>query len=241
MEGRTTTDRRERLRAATTTEIKEVALRLMAASGPDAITLRAIAREMGMTPNAIYSYFATRDDLVTTLISDVLTDLADCVDAAWQATAGQSPATRITAWADAFRTWSLNNPQGFRLIFGDPVPGYKAPEGGPAPEATSRICISVTNLAAAAWPHAEHLQHGGDFAWSDFDPALAADVRTAFPDLPPAALALALRIRGRLHGLVSLEVYGHTQGTTAASARLFDEEVSELLQSLGLPATTRSR
>src|ERR1044072_5434403 len=56
--------RRERLRVQTTAEIQQVALRLMASGGPDAITLRAIAREMGMTANAIYGYFATRDDLV---------------------------------------------------------------------------------------------------------------------------------------------------------------------------------
>src|SRR5690242_15170623 len=65
----TTMSRRERLRAETTAEIKEIALKLMAAGGPDAISLRAIARDMGMTAGAIYSYFATRDDLVSTLIA----------------------------------------------------------------------------------------------------------------------------------------------------------------------------
>src|SRR5437763_3681213 len=113
-----TTGRRERLRAETTAEIKKVALDLMASGGPDAITLRAIAREMGMTANAIYGYFATRDDLVTTLINDVSTDLADALDTAWAATSAKDPATRIRAWASVFRDWSLGNPQGFRLIFG---------------------------------------------------------------------------------------------------------------------------
>ena len=86
-----------------------------------------------MTANAIYGYFATRDDLVTTLISDVSTALADALDAAWDATTADDPATRIRAWASAFRNWSLGSPQGFRLIFGDPVPGYHPPDGGPAP------------------------------------------------------------------------------------------------------------
>ncbi|WP_399123489.1 TetR family transcriptional regulator [Streptomyces sp. N2A] len=105
----------------------------MASGGPDAITLRAIAREMGMTANAIYGYFPTRDDLVTTLINDVYTALADAVDTAWEATPSAEPAVRIEAWANAFRTWALVNPQGFRLIYGDPVPGYQAPEGAPPP------------------------------------------------------------------------------------------------------------
>jgi AcrR family transcriptional regulator len=229
-----TTGRRERLRAEATAEIKKVALELMASGGPDAITLRAIAREMGMTANAIYGYFATRDDLVTTLINDLSTALADTLDAAWEATSAKDPATRIRAWAGAFRNWSLANPQGFRLIFGDPVPGYHAPEGGPAPDATRRICTGLTALAAAAWPHAGHLYEGSQFEWSDFDPGLLDEVRPAFPELPPAAVALALRIRGHLHGLVSLEVYGHMRTMTPSPDKLFQEELTQLVRALAL-------
>lgn len=234
MEGGAITGRRERLRAETTAEIKKVALELMASGGPDAITLRAIAREMGMTANAIYGYFATRDDLVTTLINDVSTALADALDAAWEATSAGDPATRIRAWANAFRDWSLGNPQGFRLIFGDPVPGYHAPEGGPAPGAIRRICIGLSALAATAWPHARHLYEDSEFDWSDFDPELLDDVRTAFPELPPAAVALSLRIRGHLHGLVSLEIYGHMRTMTRNPDKLFNEELTQLLRSLAL-------
>ncbi len=230
----TTTGRRERLRAETTAEIKAVALALMASGGPDAITLRAIAREMGMTANAIYGYFATRDDLVTTLINDVCTALADALDTAWQTTSAQDPATRIRAWADAFRNWSLANPQGFRLIFGDPVPGYVPPEGGPAPDAVRRICLGLTAMAAAAWPHAEHLYRHSDFEWTDFDADLVNEVHSAFPALPPAALALALRIRAHLHGFVSLEVYGHMRTQTSTPDKLFNDELTHLLQSLTL-------
>jgi len=226
--------RRERLRAETTAEIKKVALELMASGGPDAIALRAIAREMGMTANAIYGYFATRDCLVTTLINNVSSALADAVDAAWEATSMKDPATRIRAWADAFRNWSLANPQGFRLIFGDPVPGYHAPEGGPAPDATRRICIGLTALAAAAWPHAKHLYADSEFEWSDFDAGFLDEVRPAFPELPPAAVALALRIRGHLHGLVSLEVYGHMQTQTHSPDKLFQEELTQLVRALAL-------
>src|SRR6266404_1363674 len=98
--------RRERLRAETTAEIKNVALVLMASGGPDAITLRAIAREMGMTANAIFGYA---------------------------------------------------------------VPGYHAPDGGAAPDASRRICTGLTALAAAAWPHAKHFYEDSEFDWSDFD------------------------------------------------------------------------
>jgi AcrR family transcriptional regulator len=208
----------------------------MASGGPDAITLRAIAREMGMTANAIYGYFATRDDLVTTLINDVSTALADALDAAWEATSARDAATRIRAWANAFRNWSLGNPQGFRLIFGDPVPGYQAPPGGPAPDAIRRICTGLTALAAEAWPHAEQAYRGSDFEWGDFDPDLVVEVRRTFPELPPAAVALALRIRGHLHGLVSLEIYGHMQTMALSPDKLFREELNQLLRALGQAA-----
>ncbi|MGW1774852.1 TetR/AcrR family transcriptional regulator [Streptomyces sp. NPDC002104] len=229
-----TKGRRERLRAETTAEIKKVALELMAAGGPDAITLRAIAREMGMTANAIYGYFATRDDLVTTLINTVYTALADTVDAAWDAAPAQDPAARIQAWARAFRNWALANPEGFRLVYGDPVPGYRPPEGGAAPEAAHRVCTGITALAAAAWPHAEARYRDSDFEWSDFDPGLLAKVRPAFPELPPAGVALALRIWSHLHGLVSLEVYGHLQAQALSPEKLFHEELAQLVRSLDI-------
>lgn len=227
--------RRARLRAETTAEIKSVALALMASGGPDAITLRAIAREMGMTANAIYGYFATRDDLVTTLINDVYTALADAVDTAWETGAPLDPAARIQSWATAFRDWSLAHPEGFRLIYGDPVPGYQTPEGGAAPDAARRVCTGLAGLAAAAWPHARHLYATSEFEWSDFDPGLLDKVRPAFPELPPAAVALALRIWGRLHGLVSLEVYGHLRTQTVSPRKLFQEELTQLVRTLDIP------
>ncbi|MFJ8208995.1 TetR/AcrR family transcriptional regulator [Streptomyces sp. NPDC096033] len=234
MVGTGTRGRRERLRAETTAEIKSVALELMASGGPGAITLRAIAREMGMTPNAIYGYFATRDDLITTLINDVYTSLADTVDAASNAAPGTGPADRIRAWAHAFRGWALTNPEGFRLIYGDPVPGYIAPEGGAAPDAAQRVCTALTGLAAIAWPHAEHLYSDSDFQWSDFDTGLLDKVRPAFPHLPPAGVALALRLWGHLHGLVSLEIYGHLHTQTMSPEKLFHEELAQLVRSLGI-------
>ncbi|MEU6883040.1 TetR/AcrR family transcriptional regulator [Streptomyces sp. NPDC046712] len=227
--------RRERLRAETTAEIKRVALELMASGGPDAITLRAIAREMGMTANAIYGYFATRDDLVTTLIDDVYTALADAVDTAWRAAPAAGPAVRIQAWADAFRGWALAHPEGFRLVYGDPVPGYRPPEGGPAPEAARRVCTGLAGLADASWPHAAALYPADAFDWPDFDPGLLAKVRPAFPELPPAGVALALRIWGHLHGLVSLEIYGHLRSQTVSPDKLFRAELTALVRSLGIP------
>lgn len=228
--------RRERLRAETTADIKRTALELMRAGGPDAITLRAIAREMGMTANAIYGYFATRDDLVTALIADVYTVLADAVDAAWAASAEDAPAQRVQAWAQAFRDWALANPEGFRLVYGDPVPGYRAPEGGAAPDAARRVCVGIAGLADAAWGAAGRVHGEDDFDWGDFDPGLLEKVRPAFPELPPAGVALALRIWGHLHGLVALEIYGHLRAQTLSPNKIFHAELTSLVRALGLVA-----
>jgi AcrR family transcriptional regulator len=226
--------RRRRLRDETTAEIKAVALGLMRSGGPGAITLRAIAREMGMTAGAIYGYFPTRDDLLGALIGEVSTALVDAVEAARDARPRDDPGGRLLAWAEAFRVWSLANPEGFRLVYGEPVPGYAPPPGGPAAEAERRACAGLTELVAAAWPTAAAVQSGG-FAWSDFSPELVAEVRGAFPDLPPDGVAVALRCWGRMHGLVALEVHGHLAGQTTSAGALYRAEMLDMLRSLGLP------
>ncbi|NUU20311.1 MAG: TetR/AcrR family transcriptional regulator [Streptomycetaceae bacterium] len=228
------TSRRARLRAETTREIKAIALRHVAEGGPDAISLRAIARDMGMTAGAIYSYFATRDDLVTTLINDLYASLMDTLDAALAAAPPGDPAARILAWGQAFRTWSLANREGFRLIYGDGVSGYQVPEGGAAPELEHRACTVLTGLVADAWPHAAPAHADDTYTWDDIGPALATAARAEYPELPPAAVALALRVWGRTHGLVSLEVYGHLTHQIHDPARLYRAELCDLIRSLGL-------
>jgi AcrR family transcriptional regulator len=226
-----TQSRRERLRAETTEEITTTALALLAGGGPDAITLRAIAREMGMTAGAIYGYFPTRDDLITRLISDVYTSLVDAVEAARDACPPEDAGGRIIAWGRALREWSVANPAGFRLVYGNAVPGYRPRDGGVALEPARRACAGLTQLVAAAWVRAAPHQPAAD--WADFTPELVAEVRRDFPDLPPAAVGLALRMWGRMHGLVALEVYGHLRGQTTDPAKLYEAELHDLVRSLG--------
>ncbi|WP_324195478.1 TetR-like C-terminal domain-containing protein [Nocardia abscessus] len=91
----------------------------------------------------------------------------------------------------------------------------------------------ASRVSAAAWPRAAATQTMGDCGWSDFDASLAEHVRTDFPDLPPDALALALRMWGRMHGLIALEVYGHLRPQTQDPAKLFRAELRDLVRSLG--------
>jgi len=134
------------------------------------------------------------------------------VDAAWATTSTQDPPPGSEPWAHAFRNWSLANPQGFRLIFGDPFRLSRA-EGGPAPEAARRICTGVTALAAAAWPHAEHLYADSEFEWSISTPGCS----TTCARLPGAAArrrgARAAHPRAPARPGVA-GVYGHLQTQT---------------------------
>lgn len=231
--GEVTQSRRVRLREATTAEIKATALKHMSSSGTAAISLRAIARDMGMTAGAIYSYFDTRDNLVSVLISDVYSGLADILEAAIAGCPADDPAAQVLAFGRAYRSWAVGNPEEFRLVYGDAVPDYQPPEGGAAAEAEHRACAVLTGIVAAAWPKAQHLHIGSDHTWSDFDPEFADLIRESFPDLLPAAVALSLRVWGRMHGLVALEVYGHLRPQVCDPEKLYRTELLDLSKALG--------
>jgi AcrR family transcriptional regulator len=226
--------RRARLRADTSAEIKTIALKHMAVNGAAAISLRAIAREMGMTAGAIYSYYDTRDALVSALIAEVYTSVADTLEAARDSRPADDPVGRVLAYGHAYRQWAVAHPEEFRLIYGDPVPEYQAPPGGAAAEAEHRACVLLTSIVAAAWPQARHRYADGDHSWSDYDPGFAALVRASYPELPPVAVSLSLRVWGRMHGLVSLEVYGHLRPQVQEPAKLYQAEMTDLIEALGL-------
>ncbi|MQY22038.1 TetR/AcrR family transcriptional regulator [Nocardia macrotermitis] len=227
--------RRDRVRVQTVREIEMIALRLLVEGGPAAITLHAIARELGMTPSALYGYYDSRDELVASLIATVYQSLLQELEAACDAMPATDAAGQILAWASTFRHWAVANPHQFRLLYGDAIPGYTPPAGhSPAEEAACRVGAGFAGLAAAAWPHAAPLQATGTARWADFDDILVDRTRAAFPDLPPEGLALALRLWGRMHGLVALEIWGHLTPLTRDPAALYLAEIHDLIRSLGL-------
>jgi AcrR family transcriptional regulator len=234
-----TQSRRERLRAEAFEEIKAITLRLLAEHGPGAISLRAIAREMGMTAGGLYGYYATRDDLITALIGELYTSLAERLEAALGSLPGGDLGERIVLWAEALRAWAIANPEGFQLIYGAPVAGYQPPPEGAAPEAERRMCAVLASLVAGAWPYVRESQPGA-YDWADLDPRLAEQVRASTPDLPPTAVALALRIWGRVHGLLSLEINGHLGRQVRDPSRLYRTELHDLLRFLGLTPSQAS-
>lgn len=220
--------RRERLRAETTREITAIALHQLATDGPGAISLRGIAREMGMTPRAIYSYFPTRDDLITELVGEQARSMADSLEAAADAVPADDPPARILAWGLALRDWALAHPQGFRLVYGDPVPGYQQPPDGPLQKHARRMCLGLNRIVTQACPTAPAVE---DFTWSQFIPCYAEEVRTEITDSPTIA-ALTVRVWGRMHGLVTLELHRHLCGVTTDPESLYRAELTDLTKNL---------
>ena len=233
METVTRLSRRERVRQATVEEIKAVARAQMAAEGTAGVTLRAIAREMGMTAPALYRYFGSRDELVTALVTDAYDALADAMEAA-VAAAGPGHADRVRAAFGAFRAWGLEHPTEFALIFGSPIPGYVAPE------ATRPAGLRYTDLLGRLL--AEALADGAldpDRIEVQPSPALAFQVeefqrRRGGPGLPAPVMAFGLGAWARVHGLVALEVFGHLAPAIGDGAALFDQELETIIRQSGL-------
>lgn len=133
---------RARNRAAVETRLRDVGRRHLAEHGAAALSLRAVARDMEIAPSALYRYVRNRDDLLTVLIVDAYDDLADVVDAA--VAEHGTPRTRFVAFAHALREWSLAHPSEYALIYGSPIPGYRAPH-----ERTNRAGERPLNTLAA--------------------------------------------------------------------------------------------
>src|SRR5215212_10853067 len=140
------TTARERVRAELTAEITEVARRQLGEVGAAALSLRAVARELGMASSALYRYFPSRDDLLTRLIIDGYDALGDAADAADDPSA--PPAERWLGVCRAVRAWARAHPHEYALLYGSPVPGYRAPQD--TVPAASRVGVVLGRILGEA-------------------------------------------------------------------------------------------
>ncbi|KMS91990.1 TetR family transcriptional regulator [Streptomyces regensis] len=202
---------RERARAELTVAIKEEARIQLADRGAGGLSLRAVARELGMVSSAIYRYFPSRDHLLTALILDAYTALADALDAAVQ-TAGEATfADRWRAAAHAMRDWAHAHPHEYALLYGTPVPGYQAPRDtvGPA----GRVPGAFLGIVADAW-------RAGTLDPPDPSPVSAPHTQVRqiidaleLPDLPDDAVVAAIDAWTQLFGAIALEINGQFVGS----------------------------
>ncbi|ANP53188.1 AcrR family transcriptional regulator [Streptomyces griseochromogenes] len=204
---------RERYRSQVRAEIKAKAREQIATAGASGLSLNAIAKEMGMSGPALYRYFGGRDDLITELVRDGYRSLADTFRTA--ADAGSD----LSGLAGALRRWALEDPQRYFLVYGTPVPGYRAPDDITA--IAQEIMAALLDVCAAEEPGP---------ATPDTLASHLADHRRWAGDHPAAAPVLrrALAFWTRLHGVLSLELAGHFTGMGFDPELLFAAEVEGL-------------
>ncbi|MFJ1995689.1 TetR/AcrR family transcriptional regulator [Streptomyces asiaticus] len=232
------TARRERYRKQTREEAKAVALAQLAESGTAGISVNAIAKAMGMTGPALYRYFASRDELLTELITDTYRDLAETLA---QAVAGAAPAERFRAMAHAMRDWAKRQPDRYLLIYGTPVPGYHAPpETAEIAAGMMRTifdaCSTVGDAADAdsGTARGATASHGQQ-PLTELEAALARHlegVGSWVPGEEPGGelKGRALRTWTRLHGVISLDVQGQFTGMGFDPSVLFEAEIDALVR-----------
>ncbi|MFE3636729.1 TetR/AcrR family transcriptional regulator [Streptomyces cellostaticus] len=221
---------RARARTEVTAAIKDAARRQLAHEGAAKLSLRAVARELGMVSSALYRYFPSRDDLLTALIIDAYDSLGEAAEAV-AAAPGADPARRWTAVCEAVRVWALAHPHEYALIYGSPVPGYSAPQATvPAAARVGLLLIGIVRdahgtsgltglpLPAGLRPEAERL---------------AADLA---PDLPSEVVVALVAAWAELFGLVGFEVFGQFNRVVEDRAAFFRHAAERLARSVGLTA-----
>ncbi len=217
---------RARVRAELTREIADVARRHLASAGAAALSLRAVARELGMASSAVYRYFPSRDDLLTALIVDAYDALGESVERAEAAAPRDDLRARWHAGCTAAREWALGHPHEYALLYGSPVPGYAAPETTIAPAA--RVALVLCRVLADG-------VEAGTVAVDGPDPGALVP---GLPDdlgLPPALAARAVLVWSSLYGAISFELFGHTHNVVTDHAAFFTGVVDHLADLVGLP------
>jgi AcrR family transcriptional regulator len=211
---------RARARETITVEIMEAAGRQLAAEGAAALSLRSIARELGMVSSAIYRYVNNRDDLLTRLIIDAYDSLGAAAEGAVTTSTGRPDAERWVATAAAIREWALGRPHEYMLLYGTPVPGYAAPEDTVAPG--TRVTLALLSIVRDA-ATAGRLSSAAISV--DAPTGLDRDLQrlAGIVDLPVsgAVLVATLAAWTQLFGLLSFELSNQTRGIVDDHAALF--------------------
>ncbi|MFF3306200.1 TetR/AcrR family transcriptional regulator [Streptomyces sp. NPDC002952] len=220
---------RARARIEVTAAIKDEARRQLASEGAARLSLRAVARELGMVSSALYRYFPSRDDLLTALIIDAYDSLGEAAEMAHSAVADAAPQARWVAVCVAVRDWALAHPHEYALIYGSPVPGYAAPDTTVRP--ASRVALLLVGIVRDA--------HRGKGVAR---PPLAAELKTEAqrmaadlaPDLPPEVAVALVAAWAQLFGLIGFELFGQFHRVVEDRDPFFRHAAAQLAHGVGL-------
>ncbi len=224
------TTARERARAEQTAEITDAARRQLAEVGAAALSLRAVARELGMASSALYRYFPSRDDLLTRLIIDGYDALGEAAERADDPAA--PAARRWLAVCRAVRAWAKAHPHEYALLYGSPVPGYRAPQD--TVPAAARVGVLLGRVLADAARAGVLPETAGER-----DPGLVSDAAVAVLGGEHSGIDETVRVRALLawsaiYGTISFELFGHFVGSVEDADRYFDRAMTELAGLIGL-------
>lgn len=220
---------RARARTEVTAAIKEEARRHLAKDGAAKLSLRAVARELGMVSSALYRYFPSRDELLTALIIDAYDSLGEAAEQARDAAADAAPTARWTSVCEAVRAWALARPHEYALIYGSPVPGYAAPQTTVPPAA--RVGLVFIGIVRDAREHAGLIDVPLPAEVCPEAERMAADLA---PDLPPEVMAALVAAWAQLFGLVSFELFGQFHKVVEDREAFFRYAAAGLARGVGL-------
>ncbi len=224
---------RDRARAELTREITQVARRHLAETGATDLSLRAVARELGIASSALYRYFPSRDALLTALIVDAYDAVGDRAESAVAAVAAEDFLARWRAACHAVRRWALDTPHEYALVYGSPVPGYAAPQDTVV--AGTRVVRLLLGLVRDAWA-------AGALAAPPEEPHLGAApaeqaahlaAATGLEEVPAAIVLRAVTAWTQLFGSISLELFGQTKGAFSDDERFFTAAVELMAWTIG--------
>lgn len=224
---------RARVRAELVDEIKAAARRQLATHGASGLSLRAVAREVGMVSSAVYRYFPSRDDLLTALIIDAYDAVGLAAETADASCRKSDIDKRWMVTCRAIREWSAANLQEYGLVYGTPVPEYRAPENtiGPA--------TRVTAVLAGIIRHGLELGLITDQSGEEPIPrAIRAEI-VLVREFFGGAVSDDLLVRSliawtHVFGSISFELFGHRVGVVASNDVFFDHEMRRIARFVGL-------
>jgi AcrR family transcriptional regulator len=215
-------DRSQQRRAATRAEIKAAARERLVKDGPGGVSLRAIARDMGITAPALYRYYPALDSLILELCTDLYTELRIACESVRDGVPGNGLVEKLQAMAREFRRWVLTHPPEAALMFGPPLPGVE------------QFIDQCTDL-----------QHAGAcFGRIFIDPLLELHAQGRLPeaqtgqtlvqhdDLPPTVAAFFLSAWTRLYGAIMAEAFGHLRWAVEDGEALFEAELRAMTEPL---------
>ncbi|MGZ4453821.1 MAG: TetR/AcrR family transcriptional regulator [Nocardioides sp.] len=225
---------RDRARARTMADIVRIGRQHLATDGAAALSLRAVARDLGVVSSAVYRYVKSRDELLTLLVVDGYDELGDAVDRALDEVAADDFVGRQSAIARAVRAWGLAEPATYALLFGGPVPGYRAPAEQTTVPGT-RVVLALVRVWSEAYAAGRLAPPPAEVASPGLLAGFAAVREEIGADVPDDVVAAALFAWAALFGCISWEIFGQygPDGVGDPEA-LFELHLARLSAAVGL-------